>query len=179
MKLENTLRVNSLNNDKKSKLSIETCCICKSNTDLKNSSEHAYIRCNVREFNNNFFTFWRCLNCRSLHCFEEIDFAKYYANYPIRRQKYDFFAKQIFKKRLKILLKAGLKKGDTLLDYGCGSGHFVRFARNFGILAEGYDPYSSEKFSDINVLNKKYDFVVSQDVVEHDENPNGFIKTVR
>jgi len=174
-----TSQLNDLIGEKKSQLSMQTCCFCASKTDLKISQDHAYLRCNVRQFNHHFFTVWRCLGCRSLHCLEAIDFTEYYANYPIRRQKYNFFSKKIFKKRFKILSKAGLKKGDTLLDYGCGSGYFVHFARSLGIMAEGYDPNSSEEFSDINVLNKKYDFVVSQDVVEHDENPNAFIKTLK
>ena len=97
---------------------------------------------------------WRCANCNSLHCLESIDFAHYYANYPIRLQKYDFFARHIFERRLQFMLDAGLGQGDTLLDYGCGSGYFVRFARSKGIRAEGYDPYSSEEFSDPAVLGK-------------------------
>ena len=67
---------------------------------------------------------WRCANCNSLHCLESIDFAHYYANYPIRLQKYDFFARHIFERRLQFMLDAGLGQGDTLLDYGCGSGYF-------------------------------------------------------
>lgn len=179
MQPKSQLKPNDLIFEDRSNSLIKKCCICDTRTDLRSHSEQVRVQCNVRQFHHNFFAVWRCPHCRSLHCLEEIDFAEYYANYPIRRQKYDFFAKKIFKKRFKILLKAGFKNNDTLLDYGCGSGYFVHYARSLGISAEGYDPYSSEKFSDISVLSKKYDFVISQDVIEHDENPNTFIKKIK
>lgn len=157
----------------------QTCCICGTSTQQKPCVDIARVRCNVRQFADQFFTMWRCANCNSLHCLESIDFAHYYANYPIRLQKYDFFARHIFERRLQFMLDAGLGQGDTLLDYGCGSGYFVRFARSKGIRAEGYDPYSSEEFSDPAVLERRYDFVTSQDVVEHDENPAAFLDNLK
>lgn len=157
----------------------QTCCICATSTEQAPCVDVARLRCNVREFSDQFFTMWRCAHCHSLHCLESIDFARYYANYPIRRQKYDYFARHIFQRRLQLLVDAGLRKGATLLDYGCGSGYFVRFARSKGIRAEGYDPYSSEEFSDRSVLERRYDFVTSQDVIEHDEHPGVFLNTLR
>ena len=158
---------------------VETCCICGTRTAEQPCTDKAQVRCNVREFAHQSFTVWRCDHCGSLHCLESIDHARYYANYPIRRQKYDFFARHIFQRRLQILTDAGLSEGQTLLDYGCGSGYFVRYARSRGMLAEGYDPYSSEEFGDPVVLDRTYDFVTSQDVIEHSETPDAFLKTLR
>lgn len=158
---------------------IQACCICGKSIEKGAAIESARLKCNVREFSDQYFTIWRCPHCGSLHCLEDIDYSRYYADYPIRRQKYDFFAKQIFQKRIDFLYNAGLKEGNTLLDYGCGSGYFVRFARSKGILAEGYDPYSSEDFSNPAVLDRQYDFVTSQDVIEHDGDPDNFLSTLR
>ncbi|MGZ4862254.1 MAG: class I SAM-dependent methyltransferase [Halobacteriota archaeon] len=37
------------------------------------------------------------------------------------------------RKQMQILKRVGLQCGDTLLDYGCGSGHFARYAREHGM----------------------------------------------
>jgi SAM-dependent methyltransferase len=64
------------------------------------------------------------------------------------------------------------------LDYGCGSGDFVRYAREHGVQAEGYDPYS-EAFRDASVLERRYDFVTAQDVFEHVEDPQAFVADLK
>ena len=69
-----------------------------------------------------------------------------------------------------ILKHARLKTGTTLLDYRCGNGHFVRYAREHGVRAECYDPYSQE-FGDASVLDRSYDFVTAQDVLKHVDDP--------
>ncbi len=69
-----------------------------------------------------------------------------------------------------ILKRAGLQRGKTLLDYGCGSGNFVGYAREHGVRAEGYDPYS-EEFGDPSVLDRSYDFVTAEEVLEHVDDP--------
>jgi 2-polyprenyl-3-methyl-5-hydroxy-6-metoxy-1,4-benzoquinol methylase len=79
---------------------------------------------------------------------------------------------------MEILKRAGLKSGKTLLDYGCGSGHFVRYAREHGVQAEGYDPYSQE-FRDPSVLDRSYDFVTAQDVLEHVDDPRAFVDDLK
>jgi len=79
---------------------------------------------------------------------------------------------------MKTLKPAGLKRGTTLLDYGCGSGDFVRYAREHGVQAEGYDPYS-EEFGDASVLDGRYDFVTAQDVFEHAEYPHALVADLK
>lgn len=116
------------------------CCFCGTSVDERPPADSAPVRCNVREFGDKVFTVWRCGRCGSLHALEAINYDHYYRNYPIQRQKYDAFTRATLSKRLEILSRAGLAGGKTLLDYGCGSGHFVRYAREQGVQAEGYDP---------------------------------------
>lgn len=153
----------------------QVCILCGTRTRESPCAEAVRVGCNVREFAGEHYTVWRCARCQSLHCLEEIRYETYYANYPIRRQKYDFFARRIFQKRLEFLVDAGLAPGASLLDYGCGSGYFVEFARSLGYQAAGFEPYSSERYSDPSVLARQYDFVVSQDVLEHDPDPYAFL----
>jgi SAM-dependent methyltransferase len=44
--------------------------------------------------------------------------------------------------------------------------------------AEGYDPYS-EDFGDPAVLDRGYDFVTAQDVLEHVDDPAAFIASMK
>ncbi|MGZ4847639.1 MAG: class I SAM-dependent methyltransferase [Halobacteriota archaeon] len=64
------------------------------------------------------------------------------------------------------------------MDYGYGSGHFVRYARDTACGPEGYDPYS-QGFGDTSVLDRRYDFVTSQDVLEHVEDPRALVDDLR
>jgi 2-polyprenyl-3-methyl-5-hydroxy-6-metoxy-1,4-benzoquinol methylase len=92
--------------------------------------------------------------------------------------KYDFATKLLQRKRMEPLKRAGLESGKTLLDYGCGNGHFVRYARDHGVRAEGYDPYS-EAFGDTSVLDRRYDFITAQDVLEHVDDPRALVDDLK
>ncbi|MGZ4846533.1 MAG: class I SAM-dependent methyltransferase [Halobacteriota archaeon] len=154
------------------------CIFCDTSTAEQPAAESAQIHSNVREFGAETFTVWRCAECGSLHAIEPIDADRYYRDYPIKLERYDFFTRTQLRKRMGILKRAGLKSGTTLLDYGCGSGHFVRYAREHGIHAEGYDPYS-EAFADASVLNRAYDFVTAQDVLEHVDDPYSLVDDLK
>ena len=117
------------------------CVFCSTSTVEQPAAESAQVRCDIREFGAETFTVWLCANCGSLHAKEPIDYDRYYRDYPVKRQRYDFLFRALLRKRLGTLKRAGLESGKTLLDYGCGSGHFVRYAREQGVRAEGYDPY--------------------------------------
>jgi 2-polyprenyl-3-methyl-5-hydroxy-6-metoxy-1,4-benzoquinol methylase len=154
------------------------CVFCGTSTAERPAAESAPVRCDVREFGAETFTVWRCANCGSLHAQEPIDSERYYRNYPVKRQRYDFLFRALLQKRMEILKRTGLESGKTLLDYGCGSGHFVRYAREHGVRADGYDPYS-EEFEDPSVLDRRYDFVTAQDVLEHVDDPRALVDDLK
>jgi 2-polyprenyl-3-methyl-5-hydroxy-6-metoxy-1,4-benzoquinol methylase len=154
------------------------CVFCGTNTAESPAADSAQLRSSVREFGAETFTVWRCAKCGSLHAKEPLDYDRYYRNYWLKGQNYDFVAKVMLRKRMKILKRAGLEMGTTLLDYGCGSGHFVRYAREHGVRAEGYDPYS-KRFGDISVLDSRYDFVTAQDVLEHVDDPCALVDNLK
>lgn len=151
------------------------CRICKGNSLSPLSVK---VPGSVRLLNNNIYTVWLCDHCQTLNALEKVDYDKIYSSYPIQKQKYDFFSKKIFKKRLEILIEAGLNRTHSILDYGCGSGYFVKFLQENKFNCVGYEPYHTI-FSSTETLLKKYDFVISQDVMEHVDNPHQFLENVR
>lgn len=154
-----------------------TCVACIALGETKpgifeHASEVSKIRCNVRRFADHVFTVWRCPKCSSLHCKETVDLDEFYAGYPMREQKADFATVRAFGKRLRVMLQHGLKRRHSILDYGSGTALFVDFLKKKGYDAIGYDPYV-EQVADRNVLSRAFDFVTSQDVIEHVADPYG------
>lgn len=136
------------------------------------------VRCNVRRFRDRSYTVWRCEKCRSLHCENVADLAGYYGGYPIRNQGLDYFVRAWYRVVLKRLVIAGLRREHRILDYGCNQGLFVRFLQDAGYRnCVGYDPYV-EQFSSKVALQARYQFIVSLDVIEHDEEPREFLARV-
>ena len=99
---------------------------------------------------------------------------------------YSITRKHMHRKRL-VWMKSDLKNNARVLDYGCGSGDFVKFLRNKSINAYGYDP--NTKFSALdksNFLNnretwdnKTYDIIVLWHVLEHVHNPFFLIQRLK
>ncbi|HLE00341.1 MAG TPA: class I SAM-dependent methyltransferase [Bdellovibrionota bacterium] len=147
------------------------CNLCPEPGSYADALDTARVPSNVREFKSENFTVWRCRACGSLHSKEEIDYSRYYAHYPMKKQWMDFHARVAMGVRYRRLVRAGLKKDHSVLDFGCGVGHFVRFLRAKGISSvAGYDKFNDAS-ADPAVLDRKYDFVVSQDVIEHVDSP--------
>ena len=129
----------------------------------------------TRDVQDEIFTVWRRPQCGTLNALEAVDFDRIYRAYPIQRQRYDTFSRLMFKKRLKILRQAGLQPRHQVLDHGCGSGHFVRYLLDQGNRCTGYDPYNPQ-LCDPAVLLQRFDLVTSQDVIEHVDDPAGFLQ---
>lgn len=154
---------------------VQTCRVC----GLVGSSEQVEgLRGTIRSLANNRYSVWRCACCQSLNALDEVDFNEIYLSYPLQKQKYDFLTKKMFSKRLKNLSGVGLTKDHSILDYGCGGGLFVRYLQELGYRCVGYEPYNSN-FSQASVLQKKYDFVLCQDVIEHVDRPADFLADLR
>ena len=135
-------------------------------------AEEASVRCNVRDFAQETFSVWRCADCHSIHARDEVDLQRHYARYPFHELQDDWRLRAVYDNQLRRLVRAGLQPDHAILDYGCGTGHFVEHLKRRGYRnAVGYDAYS-ERFADPEVLHRTYDCVVAQDVLEHVPAPN-------
>lgn len=151
------------------------CIICGAPAEPA-SLETAKVRSNVRAFRGEQFSVWRCGSCRSIHTTEEVDLSTYYARYPTFPRDAEPRMATAFEGLLRRLREGGLEQGHRVLDYGCGSGCFVRFLEKRGYSVTGYDAYA-EPYRDEGALGRTYDCVVSQDVIEHVPSPRDLLAT--
>jgi 2-polyprenyl-3-methyl-5-hydroxy-6-metoxy-1,4-benzoquinol methylase len=137
------------------------------------------VPCNVRQFKDHIFTLWRCTGCGSLHCLEDADLPLYYAEYPLKKQRVTFSERIGYGNRLKLMQRQGVRRTDRILDYGCGAGLYVGFLRQKGCRhVFGYDPFVPA-YADPEMIQSSYDAVVSYDVIEHEDNPAAFLRSLR
>ena len=99
---------------------------------------------------------------------------------------YDVSRKYMHMKKL-MWMKSYLKPTSKVLDYGCGSGEFVKHLRGNSINAYGYDPninFHVGGFPDYLTAseawkNKKYDIIFLWHVLEHIHNPFELIEILK
>jgi len=112
--------------------------------------------------------------CGSLRSLDAVDSTDIYRDYPLNRRRLDAFARGTLGNLLRRLRSAGLKKSDSILDYGCGNGLFLEFLRRKGCArVSGYDPHVPE-FS--APPEGPFDCVVANDVIEHVEDPRALLR---
>jgi SAM-dependent methyltransferase len=149
-----------------------TCAACEARS---RRGDCVSVHSNVRAFRSEEFRLWRCPECESIHAADAVALDRYYEHYPFHDLPVDGRLRSMYGIQLRRLRRAGFEPSHGLLDYGCGEGRFVEFLRGKGYgHVEGYDPYCAE-FADQGVLARKYDFVVSQDCIEHVESPLGLL----
>ena len=155
-------------------LDASRCVVCgAARTDR---CETATVRCNVRAFQDERFAVWRCAACSSIHAEQAVDLDHYYRGYPVFEAQLDWKLNVVYGGMLRRLLAAGVRKEHRILDYGCGKGLLVRFLRERGYAHTlGYDRYA-EGFADESVLQGRYDCIVSQDLIEHVDDPNALLR---
>jgi 2-polyprenyl-3-methyl-5-hydroxy-6-metoxy-1,4-benzoquinol methylase len=155
------------------------CNIC--GHDCAAPLEQANVRSNVRKFASEQFAVWRCPACKSIHARDEVDLAHYYADYPFHKLssvKADWMLTAMYRNLQSRLRKAGVGAESSLLDYGCGSGAFLDLLRGQGYSdVSGYDEYS-ERYADKAALSRRYDCVLTQDVIEHVTEPQALVRTL-
>jgi 2-polyprenyl-3-methyl-5-hydroxy-6-metoxy-1,4-benzoquinol methylase len=157
---------------------VPACNIC---DETSSQVEQSAVRSNCRKFGEQMFRIWRCPKCLSVHATDEVDLAEAYRDYPYhqvgKQSSTRFLLNAGYRNLLNRLRRVGLTREHKLLDYGCGGGGFLHFARSKGYNVEGFDEYS-EDFSDPRVIEAKYDFVLSQDVIEHVLEPWEHLRTL-
>lgn len=152
------------------------CNLCSKPGTLATAQDVRSIQCNVRRFSKEYFTVWRCNACGSLHCLESVDLAPYYAAYPVKTHKLDFWTRAAYSNYLSWISAAGVHPGQSVLDFGCGPGLLISFLQGRGFTnATGFDAHVSS-FSNRAALERRYDVILSQDVIEHMEEPSEFIQ---
>jgi len=149
------------------------CQICNYETENPSSEELGAARGNTTRFKETLFRLWQCPRCKTIHSTGPVDFADIYKDYPLNRRRLDIFARHTLRNLLRRLVKAGLKKTDAILDYGCGNGILLQFLRANGYLnVSGFDPFVGE-FS--TLPDTLFDCVVANDVIEHCPSPREMI----
>lgn len=152
------------------------CCICHSEA---RRVERVEVRSNVRRFARERFGVWQCEACRSIHACDEMDLAYYYADYPFHKlgaSDMAWMLRLMYGNLVRRLRASGVHTGAEVLDYGCGSGHFLSVLRRSGFdRATGYDEFSPE-YSDKRALDRTYDCVVTQDLIEHVADPLALVR---
>lgn len=151
------------------------CVICDYSTDTLDHRDLGAVCGNTERFKKPVFHLWKCPQCQTIYSVEPVDFQDIYVDYPLNKRRMDFFAKMTMSNLLKRLKLAGVKKTDSILDYGCGNGLFVLFLKKRGYPnVIGYDPYVPEfaKLPD-QIL---FDCIVANDVIEHVTDPHAMVR---
>lgn len=155
------------------------CSVCHYQIDPQNESAFSSFRCGIRALMSESFRVWRCPHCQTIHCLDIVDLDAYYAQYPFADAKLVWPLRIIYKNLLRQLTQHGFSKEHSFLDYGCGvHGLFVQYLQENGFKqAQGYDPYAPETgLGDrARVTQQQFDYISSQDVIEHVEDPNAFL----
>jgi 2-polyprenyl-3-methyl-5-hydroxy-6-metoxy-1,4-benzoquinol methylase len=149
------------------------CPICLTTSSAP--AEEARVHSNIRAFRSEAFAVWRCPACASLHARDEVDLDHYYSRYPFHTGAVDWRLRVMYRSLLRRLERAGLERNQRILDYGCGGGHFVAYLKECGFEhAVGFDRYT-QVFNRPELLEQTYDFVISQDVIEHVADPRALL----
>jgi SAM-dependent methyltransferase len=177
------------------------CCrICESNQLSLSTSPDAH-------FNNKIFKYYNCENCNSFNVFPnptQDDFKKMYGEDDHTYLKgltgkikynfnYPFANHQGYQIKFLNQIKDKLKN-KSLLDYGCGSGFYMKYAEQLGANVSGIE--FDDKF--VNLLktktdfkihtfenaiiefeNKTFDFIHLGHVLEHLTNPASIIMDLK
>lgn len=150
------------------------CQICGYKTDHPAAHELGAVRGNTARFLDSRYQLWKCPKCHSIHSLEPVDFRSIYSDYALSKRRLDIFARRTLRKLLKRLERAGLKRMDTVLDYGCGNGLFVDFLTQSGFTAvSGYDPFVP-KYERL-APGQLFACVIANDVIEHVADPRSTI----
>ncbi len=150
------------------------CVICGYKTGAPGAGERGACRGNTARFRDHLHNLWKCPRCLTIHNLDPVDFADIYRDYPLNKRRLDVFARGTLRNLLGRLRRAGLGKGASILDYGCGNGVFIQYLKGRGYpRVEGYDPYVAP-FS--KMPEHQFDCVMANDVIEHVSDPRSTLR---
>ena len=157
-------------------MKVERCALCnEQNLRRKESIEDPINKAVV-------YDLMLCLFCKTITTTPAPkDLNKYYAdNYDSYQNKKSIFSivysiSQSFNNYYKTKILKNYKVR-TVLDYGCGSGNFVKYISKNGYEANGYEPINEIKDyrvsrSMVDFKNKKFDCITVWHVLEHTRRP--------
>jgi hypothetical protein len=133
------------------------------------------------------FQYCRCLGCGALYLSPRVarrEMDRFYpGSYHPLRPPGERIERGLH--QLGLLLKMGLTRPKTLLDWGCGGGELVQVLRTLGIDAYGYDAFGTEDGSAAGILRRlqdvervlsKVDCVSFLDALEHLDDPGEVLR---
>ncbi|NEQ68425.1 MAG: class I SAM-dependent methyltransferase [Symploca sp. SIO2D2] len=150
------------------------CVICGYKIPQEDSPfSTAKVFCNVRAFQQESFTVWRCPDCQTIHSLEIVDLNFYYAEYPFAGATLNFPLRLCYQNLLQQLTSNGFSPKHRFLDYGCANGLFIQYLQTQGFEhCHGYDPYADPQgLGNPQILQQRFDYILLQDVIEHVEIP--------
>src|SRR5689334_22057489 len=107
------------------------CVVC-SASGAGAEAERGQVPSNVRAFADMSFRLWRCGTCDSIHAADDVDLDHFYAQYPFHELGLDWRLRVLYAEQRRRLEAAGLGHEQRVLDYGCGSGAFLRYLASVG-----------------------------------------------
>jgi len=174
---------------------LEECPSCK-HTKFDN-----FLICTDYSITNESFALVKCTKCELIFTNprpDEISIASYYKseNYISHANKGNNPINFIYKLVRKISLKrkfnlvTSLTKGKYILDFGCGTGHFLSFLsdkgyKTFGIEPDNYAREKAKKLTNSNIeanlddINEKFDIITAWHVIEHVSDLRNTLKKIR
>ena len=131
-----------------------------------------------------------CLSCKTVSTTPiPKDLDQYYSvNYDSYQKKTSLFSKiYSFAQNLNNYRKTRILKqinAKSILDYGCGSGGFVKYTSKRGYETNGYEPINDTNDTNISdsmetFKNKNFDCITMWHVLEHTKDPVSILKELK
>ena len=165
-------------------MTLKKCVIC----DGINFSKKVSVRDPLKKSTK--YSLMLCLSCKTVSTTPiPKDLDQYYSvNYDSYQKKTSLFSKiYSFAQNLNNYRKTKILKqinAKSILDYGSGSGSFVRYTSKRGYETNGYEPINETNDTNISdsmetFKNKKFDCITMWHVLEHTKNPISILKELK
>ena len=91
-------------------------------------------------------------------------------------ENYRWLPDRIHREIRAVINLLGINPSQTVLDFGCAKGYWVRGFREYGVRANGCDiseyaiknaDENVKKYLSLNIPNRRFDFIVSRNTFEH------------